>query len=376
MTQASDLASATVLLVDDHAPNLVALRAVLEPLGADLVSAGSGEEALQRIEEREFAAVLLDQRMPGLSGTETVAALGEHLRGPRPPIILLTAYSLEDEAVKEAYRLGVVDILQKPYLAEVLRTKVSVFVELFRFRELLRVKLLEEERRERLRFEQELVGMVSHDLRTPLTVISLGASRLLDSKLDAEGSRRIATRIGVAAARATRLTHDLLAFTEARHRDRIPVQLKEGDLRRVVEDTLEDLRLEHASHVITFESDGTPAGAFDPDRVAQILTNLVSNAVRYGARGEPVRVRAGGSERELVFEVNNSGDPIPEEERKNLFEPLQRGSSSQQRAHGLGLGLFIVERIVAAHQGKVEVESDASRGTTFRVVLPRAAKPR
>lgn len=363
-------------MVDDHAPNLVALEAVLASLDADLVPASSGEEALRRIAEREFAVVLLDQRMPGLSGTETVAALGAPVTSPRPPIILLTAYSLDDAEIREAYRLGVVDTVQKPYLPEVLKTKVQVFVELFRFRELLRVKLLEEERRERLRFEQELVAMVSHDLRTPLTVISLGASRLLQSEVDAETTRRIAGRVSVAAARAARLTQDLLAFTEARHRDRIPVHIESGDLHRVVEDTVEDLRLEHSAHLIDVEHRGDGTGEFDPDRVAQIITNLVSNAVRYGTRGEPIHVRSFGTEAELGLEVNNAGPPIPEEEKKKLFEPLQRGKGSEQRAHGLGLGLFIVDRIVSAHQGKIEIESDASHGTTFRVTLPRTTSPR
>jgi signal transduction histidine kinase len=374
--QSADVARPAVLMVDDHAPNLVALEAVLASLDADLVPASSGEEALRRIAEREFAVVLLDQRMPGLSGTETVAALGAPVTSPRPPIILLTAYSLDDAEIREAYRLGVVDTVQKPYLPEVLKTKVQVFVELFRFRELLRVKLLEEERRERLRFEQELVAMVSHDLRTPLTVISLGASRLLQSEVDAETTRRIAGRVSVAAARAARLTQDLLAFTEARHRDRIPVHIESGDLHRVVEDTVEDLRLEHSAHLIDVEHRGDGTGEFDPDRVAQIITNLVSNAVRYGTRGEPIHVRSFGTEAELGLEVNNAGPPIPEEEKKKLFEPLQRGKGSEQRAHGLGLGLFIVDRIVSAHQGKIEIESDASHGTTFRVTLPRTTSPR
>jgi signal transduction histidine kinase len=371
-TERSDLVEAAILMVDDHPPNLVALRAVLAPIGADLVVANSGEEALQRLEEREFALLLLDQRMPGLSGTETIAAITARLLEPRPPILLLTAYTLDDADVREAYRLGVVDILQKPYLGEVLRTKVRVFVELFRYRELLRRKLQEEERRERERFEQELVAMVSHDLGSPLSVISLGASRLQHSETDPDTKRRIVARIGAAAARAIRLTQDLLTFTEARHGNRIPMHPQYGDLHRLVHDTVESLRLEHGSQRIVFEREGSATGDFDADRISQVLTNLVSNAIRYGAQGEPVRVRSLGNEDALILEVVNSGPPIPEGERARLFEPLQRGSGSHRLARGFGLGLFIVEQLVSAHHGKVEVDSDETRGTTFRVILPRS----
>ena len=371
-TEASERVEAAILVVDDHPPNLVALRAVLSPIGAELVTANSGEEALDRLEEREFALLLLDQRMPGLSGTETIAAISERLLEPRPPILLLTAYTLDEAGIREAYRLGVVDILQKPYLGEVLRTKVRVFVELFRYRELLRRKMQEEERRERERFEQGLVAMVSHDLGSPLSVISLGASRLLHAEADLDTKRGIIARIATAAARAIRLTQDLLTFTEARHGNRIPVHLEHGDLRRVVHDTVESLRLEHGSQRILLDQEGSATGAFDPDRISQVLTNLVSNAIRYGAPNAPVLVRCVGTERDLVLEVVNSGPPIPESERARLFEPLQRGSGSHRLARGFGLGLFIVEQLVKAHHGRVELDSDAARGTTFRVLLPRA----
>src|SRR5688572_13388416 len=131
---APDPANPAVLIVDDHPPNLVALEGVLAPLGARLVSAKSGEEALARVVEEEFALVLLDLRMPGLSGLDTTALMNERQSHGRVPIILLTAYMLEPGDVRQAYSLGVVDILQKPYLVEVLRTKASVFVELFRQR--------------------------------------------------------------------------------------------------------------------------------------------------------------------------------------------------------------------------------------------------
>src|SRR5687768_14619557 len=168
-----------VLIVDDHPPNLVALEGVLAPLGARLVCAKSGEEALARVAEEEFALVLLDLRMPGLSGLDTTALMNERLTEGRAPIILLTAYTLEPGDVRQAYQLGVVDILQKPYLVEVLRTKASVFVELYRQREQLRRQEQLLQIQERERFEKQLIGVVSHDLRNPLNVVLLASSTLL-----------------------------------------------------------------------------------------------------------------------------------------------------------------------------------------------------
>jgi len=116
----------------------------------------------------------------------------------------------------------------------------------------------------------------------------------------------------------------------------------------------------------------------DPDRLAQVIVNLTSNALKYGRPESPVSVRSVGSDEELSLEVHNFGEPIAEEERRRLFQPLTRGKPEQDRSgRSIGLGLFIVEQIVRAHHGCVEIRSDAENGTTFRVRLPRSmsAKP-
>jgi signal transduction histidine kinase len=364
----------SVLIVDDHPPNLVALEGVLAPLGARLVSAKSGEEALARVTEEDFALVLLDLRMPGLSGLDTTALMNERVTEGRAPIILLTAYTLEAGDVRQAYQLGVVDILQKPYLVEVLRTKASVFVELYRQREQLRRQEQLLQIQERERFEKQLIGVVSHDLRNPLNVVMLAASTLLRRGDMDERATGALTRIRSAAERATRMIHDLLDYTEARHVRGIPVHPSQGDLHHVAREVVDDLRTEHPSRTITLETAGTGEGLFDPDRLAQVITNLAGNALRYGEGNTPVGIRVHGVDGELMLEVHNAGPPIPLEQRARLFQPLERGAAAVDRSsRSIGLGLFIVEQIVRAHQGRVEIDSDEANGTTFRVILPRAA---
>ncbi|HVJ17165.1 MAG TPA: hybrid sensor histidine kinase/response regulator [Polyangiaceae bacterium] len=361
-----------VLIVDDHPPNLVALEGVLAPLGARLVSAKSGEEALVRVAEEEFALVLLDLRMPGLSGLETTAIINERHSQGRIPIIILTAYTLESADVRQAYSLGVVDILQKPYLAEVLRTKASIFVELFRQREQLRQQEALLQIQERERFEKELIGIVSHDLRSPLNVITLASTTLIRrGGLDERMSRSL-NRIRSSADRATRMIHDLLDYTEARHVQGIPVNPSKADLHQVAEQVVDDLRSEHPGRSIELEIQGSGEGEFDPDRLAQVIVNLASNALRYGQPETAVNIRASGTPDELSLAVHNFGEPIAEEERARLFEPLQRGKPALGRSgRSIGLGLFIVEQIVRAHHGRVEIRSDTEDGTTFTVRIPR-----
>src|SRR5689334_2501864 len=153
-----------VLIADDHPTNLVALEAVLDRLAIRAVRAHSGEEALARSAEQEFAVILLDWRMPRLDGIETARLMRERDQGQQPPVMILTAHLPDLTEIKTAYAAGVVDFLQKPYAAEVLSAKVSVFVQLRIQREKLRLY----ERALRERFQQDLVGIVSHDLRSPL----------------------------------------------------------------------------------------------------------------------------------------------------------------------------------------------------------------
>ncbi|HJL32560.1 MAG TPA: HAMP domain-containing sensor histidine kinase, partial [Polyangiaceae bacterium LLY-WYZ-15_(1-7)] len=225
-----------------------------------------------------------------------------------------------------------------------------------------------EEARLRLEFEEQLIGIVSHDLKGPLGAILMGTS-LLAEDLDADG-QDVLGRVRRSAQRAKRLVHDLLDYTRAHLGSGIPVHRKRQDAVAVVKDAVEQARLTAPGAEIRFEHEGPARAEVDATRLAQVVDNLISNALRHGAEGRPVTVRCAREGGELVIEVHNEGEPIPEALLPRLFEPLRQGDPAEGGRASLGLGLFIVARVVEAHGGRVRVESTESAGTTFRVALP------
>jgi signal transduction histidine kinase len=356
-----------VLVVDDRSANLIALEAVLERLAVRLVCATSGEEALVRSAEQEFAVVLLDWRMPGLDGIETARLMRERDPARQPPVIILTAYLPVLDEIKTAYAAGVVDFLQKPYAPEVLVAKVSVFVQLHVQREKLRVY----ERALRERFQQELVGIVSHDLRGPLNAISLAAESMLRRGETTERNQRSLQIIQSAASRAGRLVHDLLDYTSILHGSAPPIKLQRFCLFQLAQEIAEELKASFRSAEFVFERTGATEGNWDRDRLAQVIANLVGNAWTYGG-ATPIVVEVVGGESEVTLHVHNQGEPIPTELIPELFQPRKRGNTGRG-AGNAGLGLFIVNEIVRAHGGTVSVRSTVEQGTTFSVSLPAAA---
>jgi PAS domain S-box-containing protein len=222
----------------------------------------------------------------------------------------------------------------------------------------------------RAEFEQQLIGIVSHDLRNPLHAILLGAHALLSRDDLDERTVRAVVRIRSSADRSTRMIQDLLDFTRARVGQGIPVSLREADLHRIARAAVDEVRATFPERDISFEATGDANGEWDPDRLAQVVTNLVVNAVKYGAADTRVTVRTCGGREAAALEVHNEGNPIPRELQGELFAPYRRGAPGHEPT-SLGLGLFISHEIVRAHGGEIAVDSDPSRGTTFTVRLPR-----
>jgi signal transduction histidine kinase len=362
------VACPAVLIVDDHPANLIALEAVLGRLAVRIERAHSGEEALILSEKQDFAVILLDWRMPRLDGIETARLMRERDSARQPPVIILTAHLPEPDEIKTAYAAGVVDFLLKPYAAEVLVAKVSVFVELHVQREKLRIY----ERALRKRFERDLVGIVSHDLRTPLNAISLAAETILRRGETTQSDRRSLQIIQSSAGRASRLVRDLLDYTQVIHGTAPPLRLQKFCLSELVREILEELKASFRSAEFVLEHTGFTEGKWDRDRLAQVIANLVGNASTYGGTA-PIVVRVVGGESEVSLHVHNQGEPIPAELVPELFQPLKRGNTGRGVGN-IGLGLFIVNEIVRAHGGTISVHSAAEHGTTFSVSLPAVAR--
>jgi len=233
---------------------------------------------------------------------------------------------------------------------------------------------LQADARDRADFAEQMMGIVSHDLRNPLSSIQMSAALLARSDLALSQQRTLA-RLNRSTERATRLISDLLDFTQARLGRGLAVSMVGIDLHACVAETIEELRHIHPARALNHERVGDGQCVGDADRLAQMVGNLVSNAMTYGLAEEPVTVVSAIEPTKFTVSVRNMGAPIPAEVQAALFQPMTRGSSAGARERSVGLGLYIVSEIAKAHSGGVAVRSLPGEGTTFTVVCPRHAAP-
>ncbi|HEX8536783.1 MAG TPA: HAMP domain-containing sensor histidine kinase, partial [Cystobacter sp.] len=232
-------------------------------------------------------------------------------------------------------------------------------------------KQQEAEARQLAEFERQILGIVSHDLRNPLSVIRISASTLLAREgLDERQSKSL-TRIITATDRSTRLIRDLLDFSQARLGGGIPVERKQMDLFELTRGVVEELAASHPEREVEISQEGEGEGDWDGDRLAQVLGNLVGNALQHSPAHTPVRVRCQGEPSTVVIEVHNEGSPIDPAYLPELFEPFRRGRHAGSGAGSVGLGLYITRQLVLAHGGRIQVTSREGESTRFAVRLPR-----
>lgn len=229
----------------------------------------------------------------------------------------------------------------------------------------------EAEAQRQAEFEQQLIGIVSHDLRNPITAVMMSAGLLLKREETDAYSAKVLARILSSSERAARMIRDLLDLTRARATGGIPVEPRLIGLDAVVKQAVDEIQLGHPDRTIEYQHDGDGEGSWDPDRLAQIVSNLVANAIAYSPPATPVLVATGGTEASVWISVRNEGEPIPTSLLPNLFRPFRRGREGSAAERSIGLGLYIVSQIVAAHGGTIAVDSTAEAGTTFTIELPR-----
>jgi len=231
--------------------------------------------------------------------------------------------------------------------------------------------LTEQKRNWELR--ERVLGIIGHDLLNPLSAILMAASALRD---DPSLPGRHANRILNSAHRIESIISDLLDLTQARVGGGIAITRAPTDAHALCRRILEELQAVNPGREIRFTPKGEADGPWDADRLEQVVSNLVSNALQYGPPGTAINVDSRGTATDWTFSVHNSGDPIPPDVLPHIFDPFKRGRAEAKVSRGrrnLGLGLFIARELVLAHQGTIEVTSSTSAGTRFVVRLPRAA---
>lgn len=364
------------LLVDDVEENLVALEALLRRDGLEIHTARSGTEALELLLLHDFALAFLDVQMPHMDGFELAELMRGAERSRHVPIIFVTAGGWEPHRIFRGYESGAVDFLFKPIEPHVVRHKADVFFELYRQRQQLSQQISERERlirevQETLRLNEMFAAALGHDLRSPLSAIMTGASLLIARGTD-EKTMAIGSRILSSGSRMARMIEQLLDLSRARLAGGIPVSPAPAQLQEVAERVLAELQSTARGRTLDLVMTGELEGTWDEQRIAQVLSNLVGNAIEHGDPRGAVSVRVDGTAPgEVVVTISNPG-VIPAEDLPHLFAPFRSGHHTGRRSEGLGLGLYIVDQIVKAHAGTVRVTSSEAEGTTFEVRLPRA----
>jgi signal transduction histidine kinase len=359
------------LLVDDLEENLLALSALLRRDDVEVLTARSGSEALELLLVHDVALALLDVQMPRMDGFE----LAEFMRGSERtrgvPIIFVTAAARDQHRLFKGYESGAVDFLYKPIEPHILENKADVFFRLYRQKQQLAQQL--QEQTETLRLNEMFTAVLGHDLRNPLSAI-LMAAHMVQHQSEDETVRGTAQRILMSGRRMTRMIDDMLDLARARLAGGIPVKVSQSDLAEPVQRVVREYETAFPQRRVELQQDGDLAGEWDTERLAQVASNLIGNALQHGAADGSVEVRLDGSHAEVVvLSVVNAGT-IPPRVLPHLFEPFQGGQREPGQNQGLGLGLYIVQQIVQAHRGSVDVHSGDMDRIVFQVKIPRKAR--
>ncbi|QWV18410.1 hybrid sensor histidine kinase/response regulator [Stutzerimonas zhaodongensis] len=386
---------ANLLIVDDLPENLLALDALLKGPGIHVHQAESAEQALELLLRHEFALAILDVQMPGMDGFQLAELMRSTERTKQIPIVFVSAAGRELDYAFKGYESGAVDFMQKPLDTHAVRSKVSVFVDLYRNRKRLARQLeeLERSRREQevlldelrstkvelenaVRMRDDFMSIVSHELKTPLNTLilevqlrklQLGRKNLAafsDDKLQQmvdKDERQIQSLI--------RLIDDMLDVSRIRT-GKLSIRPTQVDLGKLVASVVENFapQMEASGCTLLFQRPEPVIGLWDEFRIEQVLANLLTNAMRYGA-GKPVQVNVSTTAAGACIEVRDHGIGISQKSLARIFCQFERAEGSESSA-GLGLGLFIAEQIIKAHSGRIQVESEEGKGALFRVLLP------
>lgn len=383
-------AQVNILLVDDRDDKLLALEVTLESLGHNLVKARSGAEALQLLLKDEFAVILLDVSMPMMDGFETAALIRQRPSSETTPIIFVTAVGVSPDQMAQGYSLGAVDYILTPLIPEVLRAKVSVFVDLFRKTEQVRLQMTAREHSEReiqrlnvelqhrvsalLEVNRELESFnysISHDLRAPLRSMQSFSQALLEdseSKLSAEAVDFVG-RIIRSGKYMDTLLQDLLTYSRLARAEIDPATVDlDTALREVLNQLHKDIK-DKGAKIEVISPLGEVTGHLPT--IKQILSNLIGNALKFvpPAVAPQLRISSDSLKQRVRVIVQDNGIGIERDHQKKIFGLFER-LHPLQAYPGTGIGLALVRKGAERMGGEVGVDSEPNEGSRFWFELP------
>ena len=393
---------APILVVDDQPMNLDAIDAVLAQTGCRLVRASSADQALLALLEQDFAAIVLDIKMPGMNGIDLADLIKARPRSRHVPILFLTAHMFNEREVLRGYGAGAVDYLTKPVHAEILRSKIAVFVELFRkTRDLARMnEALRSEMAERARAEEalrianqdlearvrertqaleradrrkdEFLAMLGHELRNPLAPI-LSAIEVMQPSAPEAAHTQARGVVRRQVRQMARLIDDLLDVGRITS-DRFVLRTAPVELSAVVSaavETAKPLIAERRHHLQVKLPEARVTLIADSVRLSQVLANLLTNAAKYTPAGGNIDLSVDLQDAGLTISVKDSGVGIEPSVLPTIFELFVRVEHPEGTSGGLGIGLALARRLVEMHGGRIDATSQgAGRGSEFIVWLP------
>jgi len=367
-----------ILLVDDDATKRFAMKAILAPLGQNVVEAASGPDALRQLLKQDFAVILLDVRMPGMDGFEAAQLIRQRPRSELTPIIFVTALDRAETDMGRGYDLGAVDFVFAPVVPAIMRAKVTVFVELYKAQQELRryrtqlERLVQERTTALTAINRELEAFsysVSHDLRAPLLSFNGLNRTLLDDYGDALDPRAkdYLQRMRLTSERMTSVFDGLQTLFRLTSGE---IHREPCDISAMAEEVVDEMRAANPSRKVEVEIASGMTASADPRLARIMLTNLISNAFKFTSKEPVARIEIGteivdGDTRLFVRDNGVGFDMIYAHKLFGAFQRLH----SQSEFPGAGIGLATVRRIVNRHGGRAWAEGAVGEGATFFFVL-------
>src|SRR3984957_10815918 len=298
------------LLVDDLEENLLALSALLRREDVEILEARSGAAALELLLAHEVALAFLDVQMPDMDGFELAELMRGSDRTRHVPIIFVTAGVRDQYRLFKGYDTGAVDFLYKPIDPHILKSKADVFFQLYRQKQQLARQL--QELTETLRLNELFTAVLGHDMRNPLSAV-LNSANLLERISKEDVVKQTSARMVNSGKRMSRMIDDMLDLTRARLGGGIPLRRQETDFAQIVHRVIQEHQVSFPAGRLETHLEGNLLGSWDADRLAQVTSNLVGNAIEHGDQKDPIEITLNGMRSDRVtLSVTNSGIVPPE----------------------------------------------------------------